>query len=133
MLYCQYIVYRDIVSRNKMEALITAQFLSPGSPSFYILLSLVDGEKHGYAIMKDAEALSDGETTLSTSTLYEALSRLLEQGLIERVETGEAANGRRVRKAYRLSRLGRQVLDAQTARLEGLVRQAHRRLLRGAP
>jgi DNA-binding PadR family transcriptional regulator len=114
-----------------MEAPIAPQPLSPGSPAFCILLSLVNGEKHGYAILKDVEALSDGGISLSTSTLYEALSRLLEQGLIERVETGAAANGRRVRKAYRLSRLGRQALDAETARLETLVQQAHRRLLQG--
>jgi DNA-binding PadR family transcriptional regulator len=105
--------------------------LPAGSPAFYILLSLANSEKHGYAIMKDIEALSGGETSLSTSTLYEALSRLLEQGLIERVETGEEQDGRRLRKAYRLSRLGRQALDAETARLEGLVRQAHLRLLKG--
>ncbi len=131
MLSFQYIVRRDIVIRN-IEAHIPAQILPPGFPAFYILLSLASSEKHGYAIMKDVEALSDGQTALSTSTLYEALSRLLEQGLIERVEAG-AANGRRVRKAYRLSRLGRQVLDSETARLETLVRQAHRRLVQGEP
>lgn len=137
MLYSQYIVRRDIVFRSNLkEAPISFQnpsshALPAGSPAFYILLSLANSEKHGYAIMKDIEALSGGETSLSTSTLYEALSRLLEQGLIERVETGEEQDGRRLRKAYRLSRLGRQALDAETARLEGLVRQAHLRLLKG--
>ncbi len=81
--------------------------------------------------MKDVEALSAGAAALSASTLYEALSRLLEQGLIERVESAEAENGSRPRKAYRLSRLGRQALEAETARLQRLVEQARQRLVTG--
>lgn len=49
-----------------------------GGPAFYILLSLAPGQKHGYAIMKDVEALSDGRLSLSTGTLYGALKRLLD-------------------------------------------------------
>ena len=95
------------------------------------MLSLADSEKHGYAILKDVEALSSGETTLSTSTLYEALSRLLEQGWIERVETGEQPNENRPRKTYRLSQRGRQILQAETERLQRLVEQAKLRLVEG--
>jgi DNA-binding PadR family transcriptional regulator len=95
------------------------------------LLSLANGEKHGYAIMKDVDTLSGGETSLSTSTLYEALSRLLSQGLIERVEGGEKADGKRSRKAYRLSTLGRQVLVTETNRLQHRVEQAQLRLAEG--
>ena len=135
--YHQYIVNRDIVYRNNLqEVCILPQNLSPhslplGEPAFYILLSLVNGEKHGYAIMKDVDILSRGETSLSTSTLYEALSRLLNQGLIERVEGGEKPDGNRARKAYRLSRLGRQVLETETTRVQHRVEQAHLRLAEG--
>ncbi len=95
------------------------------------MLSLANSEKHGYAIMKDIEVLSGGETTLSTSTLYEALNRLLGQDLIERVITAEPQKGNRPRKAYRLSRLGRQILEAETIRLQQLVEHAHQRLVEG--
>jgi DNA-binding PadR family transcriptional regulator len=61
------------------------QFLPLQEPTLIILLSLADGEKHGYAILKDVAEISNGKVRLSTGTLYEALARLLDQGLIERV------------------------------------------------
>jgi DNA-binding PadR family transcriptional regulator len=80
---------------------------------------------HGYAIMKDVEALSEGRIRLSTGTLYGALKRLLDQDWIERVEEpaprDEQAEPGRPRKAYRLTRVGRRSLEAETARLERLV------------
>jgi DNA-binding PadR family transcriptional regulator len=93
-------------------------------PTFYILLSLASGEKHGYAIIKAIESLSSGQLRLSTGTLYEALARLVEQGLIERVEAavgkGEDRRGR-TRKAYRLSQLGMRLLKAEMERMQTLV------------
>jgi DNA-binding PadR family transcriptional regulator len=68
---------------------------------------------------------------LSTSTLYEGLSRLLEAGLIERVEANEPSESRRPRKAYRLSRLGRQTLEAETLRMQRLVELARLRFAEG--
>ncbi len=98
-------------------------------PTFFILLSLADGEKHGYAILKDVEAVSGGKVTLSTGTLYEALARLLDQGLIERVETDEEQNHPgRPRKMYRLTSTGLRVMQAETARLQALITAARRRL-----
>lgn len=98
-------------------------------PTFFILLSLADSEKHGYAILKDVEAVSDGKVTLSTGTLYEALARLLEQGLIERVETSQdESHPGRPRKMYRLTSRGLRLMQAETARLQALVTAAHRRL-----
>jgi PadR family transcriptional regulator PadR len=104
-----------------------------GEPAFYILLSLATGEKHGYAIMKDVTVLSDGATRLSASTLYENLSRLLEQDLIERVEGDEVIGSRRPRKAYHLSQRGGQVLAAETRRMQRMVDKVHLRLVRGEP
>lgn len=102
-------------------------------PTFFILLSLSEGEKHGYAIIKDVAALSNGKVNLSTGTLYEALARLLDQLLIERVEAGgdtpeQAAHPGRPRKAYRLTPKGGQVVQAEMVRLQSLVLAAERRL-----
>ena len=76
-------------------------------PTFFILLSLAQGEKHGYAIIKESDKLSQGRVKLSTSTLYEALFRLLDQELIERVDERESLAGKkhpgRPRKFYRLT------------------------------
>ena len=88
---------------------------------FFILLSLLPGPKHGYAIMKDVEALSDARVRLSTGTLYGALKRLLESGWVRRETGGENGEDGRQRKAYALTRLGRAILEAETARLKKLV------------
>jgi DNA-binding PadR family transcriptional regulator len=111
-------------------------------PTYFILLSLASGDRngararHGYAILKDVETLSAGRVRLNTSTLYEALARLLEQGLIVRVddpelenEPGEAHPGK-PRKAYRLAPPGRRALEAEVSRLENLVSAARRSLSR---
>ncbi len=98
--------------------------------TFYILLSLAPGSKHGYAIMKEVSALSEGRVTLSTGTLYGALKRLLEQGWIRRVDEAGVKDAGRVRKNYSLTHLGQQILKAEIERLERLVRSAHRRSLK---
>jgi DNA-binding PadR family transcriptional regulator len=107
-----------------------SSYLPLTESTFYILLSLALEKKHGYAILKDVEALSDGKVRLSTSTLYGALGRLLDQGLIERVRNEEEENiGPGLpRKAYILSETGRRVLEAETDRLQSLVAVAHLRL-----
>jgi DNA-binding PadR family transcriptional regulator len=99
--------------------------------TLFILLSLAPGQKHGYAIMKDVAALSDGRVVLSTGTLYGALKRLLDQAWIERVDDGAATGqdeANRPRKAYRLTRLGRRILDAEAARVQKLARATRIRL-----
>jgi DNA-binding PadR family transcriptional regulator len=107
-------------------------------PTFFILLSLAAESKHGYAILKDIEDLSQGQVKLSTGTLYEAIARLLDQALIERVPGTESVPGPageppathpgKPRKAYRLTGTGRRVLEAETHRMSALVSAAHRRL-----
>lgn len=104
-----------------------------------ILTSLADRPKHGYTIMQDVTVLSDGRVQMSTGTLYGALKRLQEQGLIERYEAVSpdetsvnlVNNGDetgRPRKDYRLSDLGLRVLTAELRRLERLTAAAQRRL-----
>lgn len=86
-----------------------------------ILVSLKGGPKHGYAIMKEVEALSQGRVTLSTGTLYGAIKRMLADGWIRRIETPEDAADGRERKSYTLTKRGRRVLEAETQRLRQLV------------
>jgi DNA-binding PadR family transcriptional regulator len=95
--------------------------------TFFILLSLSSGKKHGYVIMKDVAELSDRRITLSTGTLYGALGRLLEREWIERVE--EAQESSRPRKAYVLSALGQRILRAEAERLTMLVSAAKLRFV----
>jgi DNA-binding PadR family transcriptional regulator len=86
--------------------------------TFFIVLCLADGPKHGYAILKDVETLSQGRIVLSTGTLYGALKRLLEQAWIERQDDDETAG--RDRKSYALTEHGRRILQAETERLANM-------------
>ena len=97
---------------------------------FFILLSLLPGPKHGYAIMKDVQALSDSRVNLSTGTLYGALKRLLEGGWVQRVDDGQDETGRE-RKAYTLTQLGKGILEAETARMQNLVAITQKRSSEG--
>jgi DNA-binding PadR family transcriptional regulator len=100
--------------------------------TFFILLSLSPQPKHGYAIAKDVQALSESRVVLSTSTLYTALKRLLADGWIERAgEAPEPDETGRPRKVYALTPLGRRILEAETKRLQSLVTAAHLRSMEG--
>jgi DNA-binding PadR family transcriptional regulator len=90
-------------------------------PTFYILLSIAPGPKHGYAILKAVEDLSEGQVLLSTGTLYGAIKRLLDREWISRVDDPLPNGTDRERKAYELTELGRRVLNAEIVRLEKLV------------
>jgi DNA-binding PadR family transcriptional regulator len=92
--------------------------------AFEILLSLGEEDRHGYHIMQAVERRTDGRITLHAGTLYRALARLVEIGLIEELdERPEPATDER-RRYYRLTAYGRDVARAETARLESQVRAA---------
>jgi DNA-binding PadR family transcriptional regulator len=91
-------------------------------PSLYILVSLSDGPKHGYAIMTDVEAVSG--SPMGPGTLYGALARLERRGLIEALEPEER------RRPYRLTALGATTLQAQLMQLNSFVRTGLGRLER---
>lgn len=100
--------------------------------TFHILLALADGERHGYAIMKEVAARSEGTVHLGPGTLYGALKRLLEAGLVE--EGGERADqemGDERRRYYRLTDRGLSVARAEARRLDAVVRAARRKKLIG--
>ena len=88
---------------------------------FHVLLSLADGGKHGYAILKEVEARTDGAVRLSTGTLYGIIKRLLADGMIRASATGSDER----RTAYRLTPFGRKVALAEAERLRDLVLSAH--------
>ena len=94
-------------------------------PVLLILTSLAEQPRHGYALLKDVEALSENRVRLSTGTLYGAIHRLLEDGWIERWDQDDVS---RDKQAYRLSKAGRAVLKAELIRLEHLARIAGARL-----
>ena len=90
-------------------------------PVLLILMSLAEEPRHGYSILKDVSAMSDGRVTLSTGTLYGALRRLLDDGWIERFEQEDTSRGR---QAYRLTANGRRNLQTEVGRLKHLTRLA---------
>lgn len=95
---------------------------------FHILLALADNERHGYGIILEVADRSAGALRLGTGTLYTALARLMEDGLI--LESGRrpaASRDDARRRYYRLTPFGRAVLEAEAARLEAMVRQARRK------
>jgi DNA-binding PadR family transcriptional regulator len=95
--------------------------------TYFILLSLAPGPRHGYAVMKDVQSLSQERVVLSTGTLYSALKRLLDQGWIIRVDDPHNGSDGRVRKAYQLTSIGQRILQAEVERLAGLVGAAQLR------
>ena len=98
----------------------------PLSPMvFHVLLALSDGDKHGYAIIKEVRRRTNGEVELGASSLYSVLKRLLADGLVvETVERPDPALDDERRRYYRLSTFGRAVAVAELRRLESLISQA---------
>jgi len=98
-------------------------FLPLKTTWFHIMLSLAGEDQHGYGIMQEVLDRTGGKVRLWPATLYGSLKRLIEAGLIE--ESGDrpkpALDDAR-RRYYRLTRLGRRVLDAESERLQELVR-----------
>lgn len=90
----------------------------------HILLALADGEKHGYAVMREVELMTDGEVTMGPGTVYGTIKRMLDLGLIaESGERSDASDGTR-RRYYRATPSGFAVLATETERLARLVRTA---------
>lgn len=106
----------------------------PLSPAvFHILLALSDGEKHGYAIMREVESLSGGAVTMGPGTLYGSIKRMLAAGLIRESDfrpDPELDDERR--RYYELTPDGLAALSEETERLAALARVARARVPRVA-
>jgi len=95
------------------------KFIPLTEATFLILASLTT-PKHGYAIMQDVSVWSEGKTKLGPGTLYGALTKLLDQKLIERA--GETGTGDERRKEYVLTAIGRRLVEMECERLEAAAR-----------
>ena len=98
--------------------------LLPLTPAvFHILLALADGEKHGYAIMKEVKAISYGTVNMGSGTLYGSINRMLQAGLIEESdERPDPEMDRQQRRYYQMTDFGERVLKAESFRIEAVVR-----------
>ena len=98
--------------------------------TFHILLALLDEERHGYAIIQDVEARTQGELRMSAGTLYRSIARMVEQGLITEVTKRRPADDDSRRRYYRLTPFGTAVARAEMRRLSQLVQMARARGLK---
>ncbi|MCY3784691.1 MAG: PadR family transcriptional regulator [Chloroflexi bacterium] len=91
----------------------------------HILLALVTGDKHGYAIMREVEALTDGAVTMGPGTLYGAVKKMLKSELVEESdERPDPELDDQRRRYYRITAFGKRVLDAEINRMEQLAHAA---------
>ncbi|HWT46367.1 MAG TPA: helix-turn-helix transcriptional regulator [Vicinamibacterales bacterium] len=108
-----------------------ANFL-PLTPAIaHILLALADGDRHGYGIMQEIERLTSGSVRMGPGTLYGTIKRMLASGLAEEAdERPDPALDDERRRYYRMTALGRAVLQAETARMATLVGAARAKRVR---
>ena len=103
-------------------------------PVFQILLSLSDQELHGYAIIQDVRQRTEGEVVLTASTLYAAIKRLLDVGLVEEVDERPAPDEDDARRRYsRITPYGLEVARLEAARRERALRMAREKRLAPVP
>jgi DNA-binding PadR family transcriptional regulator len=95
-------------------------------PTFLVLAALASGQKHGYAIIQEVEALSGGHTVLRPGSLYTTLDRLAHEGFIE--TAGEEVVAGRLRRYYRLNERGTRLLAAESERRVAVSKEALKRL-----
>ena len=97
----------------------------------HLLVALADGEKHGYALMREVERITDGEVSMGPGTLYGAIKRMLGAGLI--IETDERPDPElddERRRYYRITEEGTRALGAEAARMERLIQAARSKRVR---
>jgi DNA-binding PadR family transcriptional regulator len=113
------------VPRRRRDGDEPEDFLPLPGDTFDMLVSLADGDRHGYAILQEIAERTGGRIRLSPSTLYAVIRRLLESGLIEELnERPDPAHDDERRRYYRLTPLGRRVARAEAARLARLLADA---------
>jgi DNA-binding PadR family transcriptional regulator len=109
-----------------------ASFLPLPASEFEILLTLADGERHGYGIMTEVDQRTAGRVQLGPGTLYGSIKRMLSRGLIaESATRPDPAIDDQRRRYYALTPLGRAVAAAEATRMAGLVARARRKRLLG--
>jgi DNA-binding PadR family transcriptional regulator len=96
---------------------------------FHVLLALSDGDKHGYAILKEVDDQTSGEVQLSTGTLYGIIKRLLESGLIKEVRKPSLKHDDPRRRYYRITPPGTEMVVGEAKRLEKELERARKKLV----
>jgi DNA-binding PadR family transcriptional regulator len=128
---------QSIIDISMIGAAMPKRKLDPlPSAAFQILLALAEGDLHGYAIMRQVEEQTAGKVRLGPGTLYSSIQALLEEGFIEEVDPGPAADlsdaQRERRRSYRLTSTGMRVARTEAQRLAGILRIARaKRVLKG--
>ena len=111
-----------------------AELLPLKHSTYQVLLALGDGETlHGYAIMQAVSAMTDGRETILPGTLYAALARMVDEGLVSESTPTHDASGGPARRYYQRTRFGRAVARAESERLRALVEVARAQNLFGGP
>lgn len=103
-----------------------AEFLPVKSTVFLILMAVAERPRHGYGMMQDVSRRTGGSVDLGTGHLYRHLKRLLDDGLVQEVEPRAPDRDDPRRRYYGLTRLGRAVVKAESARLAELVEDSRR-------
>ena len=112
----------------------SVQSTSVTPAEFHILLALSDTDRHGYAVMQQVAADSDGAVQLGPGTLYTAIKRLLDYGFIREVESRiDPAEDDSRRRYYRMTAAGRAAAASEAERLAALVKLARGRQLLSLP
>jgi DNA-binding PadR family transcriptional regulator len=111
-----------------------SEMLPLTEPVFHILLALAEREQHGYSIILAVEDATSGQVRLRTGTLYTAVRRLVDDGVIEEIESDDADAEEDRRRVYRLTPFGRAVARAESRRVASLTALARSRglIARGA-
>jgi DNA-binding PadR family transcriptional regulator len=113
-----------MTDRSRLEAVLP---LSP--TAFHMLVSLADGPRHGYAIAREVEDLTEGRIMMGPGTLYGSLQRMTASGLIEEAENpGDDGLHAKRRRYYRMTRLGSAALRSESERLLRAASVAQERL-----
>jgi DNA-binding PadR family transcriptional regulator len=116
----------NYIRKEYSRAMDDPERLLPLPPvTFHILVALADADRHGYAIIQDVAARSEGAIKIQAGTLYRSIQRLLEQGLIVEKRTRPAVGeDDERRRYYRITPFGRAVAQAEARRLAQLVKLA---------
>ena len=118
-------IVSDVMARSSDNSPTPESFLPLHRDTFQILVSLADADRHGYAILQDVADRTGDARSITPSTLYSSIRRLLESGLIKELhDRPNPKDDDSRRRYYRLTSLGRRVAELEALRLERLLRDA---------
>ena len=118
------------MSKKKRRVEEVAALLPLKPQDFHILFVLLDGDRHGYGMVKEIERQTDGQIRLEAGNLYRSVRRLIKQGLIAETDRRPAPESDDERRRYySVTEFGRQVVAAETDRMRAVVAAAEARLV----